>query len=116
MAKAMVKTSLMCNWFGWYETSSVRFCRNGHRVPTCMGLRFPPEMCLVCGSPITATFHMLDSEEISISLNPLAFLRKWKSVEVYDRQGDRLTGVRQRIRIPVYDVSQVPAEKWQRNI
>jgi len=110
---AMVTTSRIGDWFGWWETSSVRFCKNGHGVPTCMGWDFPPDRCLECGCSVTVEFHGDRDTVIPVPHEPASFERKWKSVEAYSEDGARLSGVRQRVRVPVFDVSRVPPETWR---
>jgi hypothetical protein len=105
---AMVTTSRIGDWFGSWDTNSVRFCKNGHEVPTHMGFDFPPDKCLECGCPLTVTFHGQSDTIIPVPHEPVAFERKWKPVEAYDKEGSRLSGVRQRVRVPVFDVSRVP--------
>jgi hypothetical protein len=108
----MVTTSRVGEWFSWCETKSVRFCKNGHEVPTCMGLGFPPDECLECGCPVTAEFHGEYDTVIPVPHEPVTFERKWKPVEAYSKDGARLSGVRQRVRVPVFDVSRVLPEAW----
>jgi len=116
MATTAMVTSRIGDWFGWWETSSVRFCKNGHGVPTCMGLGFPPDKCQECECSVTVEFHGDHDTVIPVPREPLAFERKWKPVEAYNKDGAKLSGVRQRVRVPVFDVSRVPSEAWKSRI
>lgn len=111
--KAMVGMSRLIDWGGWYLTKSIRFCKKGHRVPACMdaGLSFPPKKCPECGCEFTVEFR---SDSLPIPIKPMRYERKWKPVEAFDRNRYPLHNVRQRVRVPVFDVLAVPESMWRR--
>jgi len=111
---AMVKESRMSDLFGWGGSNGIRFCQKGHRVHAGDLVSFPADRCPHCGS--TKFAHLLGEtgdESIPVPIKPIRTNRKWQPVEAYDKDGNRLVGVRQRVKIPVFDVSAIPADSWE---
>ena len=111
---AMVKKSMMKDWFGWWNSNGVRFCQGGHRVHAGDLASFPADHCPHCES--TRFVYLLGrtgDEAVPVPLNPIRTIRKWHPVDAYDKDGKRLVGVRQRVKIPVFDVSAIPAGSWE---
>ena len=114
--KAMAHThSKVEDWPNWFP-AGVRFCENGHNVFAGDHGKFPTSICPRCGATRFASFPAGGAPGtgfvIPVSRTPLVVKRPWKAVEAYDRYGNRLKAVRQRVKVRVYDVSRVPEQEW----
>jgi len=105
-------TSRLGDWPGWPMPGSPRFCENGHLVYAGGLGAFPEDVCKKCGSRRFVVFYggrrSDHNTEVPVPRKPKKVIRRWLSVEAYGRNGNRLCGVRRRVKIPVFDIGAFP--------